>query len=147
MAKDGTWGDHLVLFAAANHFQTAIRIISSLDREIVVHPEHAVADPTPLVLGHIHELHYVSLQPRKGTILVSSLSQSARFVWLMENVLQISAGTAVWCLCSREVRVGNCLCMDSLTTNHPNEFLNIVLAFVNVEKIISFWIFNSISPL
>ena len=75
MAKDGTWGDHVVLFAAANYFQTAIRIISSLDREIVVHPEHAVAEPTPpLVLGHIHELHYVSLQPRKGTILVSSLS-------------------------------------------------------------------------
>ena len=91
MAKDGTWGDHVVLFAAANHFQTAIRIISSLNREIVVHPEHAVADPTPLVLGHIHELHYVSLQPRKGTILVSSLSQSARFVRLVENVLQILA--------------------------------------------------------
>ena len=77
MAKEGTWGDHVVLFAAANYFQTAIRIINSLDREIVVHPEHAVADPTPLVLGHIHELYYVSLQPRKGTILVA---QSARFV-------------------------------------------------------------------
>ena len=70
MAKDGTWGDHVVLFAAGNYFQTPIRIISSLDREIVVHPEQAVADPTPLVLGHIHELHYVSLQPRKGTVLV-----------------------------------------------------------------------------
>ena len=74
MAKDGTWGDHVVLFAAANRFQTSIRIISSLDREIVVHPEHAVADPTPLVLGHIHELHYVSLQPRKGTILATYTS-------------------------------------------------------------------------
>ena len=71
MAKDGTWGDHVVLFAAANHFQTPIRIISSLDREIVVHPEHPVAEPTPLVLGHIHELHYVSLQPRKGTVTSS----------------------------------------------------------------------------
>ena len=80
MAKDGTWGDHVVLFAAANYFQTAIRIISSLDGEIVVHPEHAVTDPTPLVLRHVHELHYVSLLPRKGTILVSSLLQSARFV-------------------------------------------------------------------
>ena len=140
MAKDGTWGDHVVLFAAANHFQTAIRIISSLDREIVVNPEHAVADPTPLVLGHIHELHYVSLQPRKGTILVSSLSQSARFVLLVENVLQISAlhCGVVWFLCSREVRVANCLCMDSLSTNHPNEFLSIVIAFVNAEKTISF---------
>ena len=70
MVKDGTWGDHVVLFAAANYFQTPIRIISSLDREIVVHPEQAVADPSPLVLGHIHELHYVSLHSRKGTILV-----------------------------------------------------------------------------
>ena len=45
--------------------------------------------------------------------------------------------TAVWCLCSREVRVGSCLCMDSLSINHPNEFLS-VIAFVNAEKIISF---------
>ena len=66
MAKDGTWGDHVVLLAAANYFQTSIRIISSLDREIVVHPEQSVADPTPLVLGHIHEFHYVSLHPRQG---------------------------------------------------------------------------------
>ena len=72
MEKDGTWGGHVVLFAAANHFQTPIRIISSLDREMVVHPEHSVADPTPLVLGHIHEFHYVSLHPRQGkTVLIS----------------------------------------------------------------------------
>ena len=66
MAKDGTWGDHVVLFAAANHFQTPIRIISSLDREILVQPDHALAGTNPLVLGHIHELHYVSLQPSEG---------------------------------------------------------------------------------
>ena len=66
MAKDGTWGDHVVLFAAANHFQTPIHIISSLDREILVQPDHAPANTTPLVLGHIHELQYVSLQPRQG---------------------------------------------------------------------------------
>ena len=47
----------------------------------------------------------------------------------------------------REVRVGNCLCMDSLSTNHPNEFLNSVIAFVNAKKIISFSIFNSLSSL
>ena len=62
MAKDGTWGDHVVLFAAANHFQTAIRIISSLDREIVVHPEQAVADPTPLVLGQSYTMLAFSLE-------------------------------------------------------------------------------------
>ena len=66
MAKDGTWGDNLVLIAAANHFQTPIRIISSLDHEILMEPDHALAKTTPLVLGHIHELHYVSLEPRQG---------------------------------------------------------------------------------
>ena len=66
MAKDGTWGDHVVLFAAANHFHTSIRIISSLNHEILVQPDHALAYTTPFVLGHIHELHYVSLQPRQG---------------------------------------------------------------------------------
>ena len=66
MAKDGTWGDHVVLFAAANHFQTPIHIISSLNHEIVVKPDHALAGTNPLVLGHIHESHYVSLQPRQG---------------------------------------------------------------------------------
>ena len=76
MAKDGTWGDHVVLLAAANYFQTPIRIISSLDREIVVHPEHAVADSTPLVLGHIHEFHYVSLQPRQGRTFFLIISHS-----------------------------------------------------------------------
>ena len=71
MANDGSWGDHVVLYAAANHFQTPIRIISSLDREIVVHPDHALANSSPLVLGHINELHYVSLQPRQGKTFFS----------------------------------------------------------------------------
>ena len=66
MAKDGTWGDHVVLFAAANHFQTPIHIISSLNHEIVVKPDHVPPNTNPLMLGHIHEFHYVSLQPRPG---------------------------------------------------------------------------------
>ena len=87
MAKDGTWGDHVVLLAAADYFQTPIRIISSLDREIVVHPEHAVADSTPLVLGHIHEFHYVSLQPRQGRTFFLIISHSFFFLDLWELCL------------------------------------------------------------
>ena len=71
MAKDGTWGDHMVLLAAANYFQSPIRIISSRDHEIVVQPDHAVADIIPLVLGHVHEFHYVSLHPSQGKVLNS----------------------------------------------------------------------------
>ena len=54
-------------------------------------------------------------------------------------MLQISAlHCGVVFVFIREGRVGNCLCMDSLTTNYPNEFLNSAIAFVNVQKIISF---------
>ena len=72
MAKDGIWGDHLVLHAVANYFQTHIRIISSLDRDILISPEIPVVNTNPLVLGHIHELHYVSLQPKQGTLVSST---------------------------------------------------------------------------
>ena len=63
MAKDGTWGDHVILLAAANYFNTPIRIISSLPdhKDIIIN--HG-ADP--LVLGHVHEEHYVSLLPLTG---------------------------------------------------------------------------------
>ena len=64
MAKDGTWGDHLILHAAANYYKTRIRVISSLDRDVIISPDHPVANTNQLVLGHIHESHYVSLQPR-----------------------------------------------------------------------------------
>ena len=88
MAKDGTWGDHVVLFAAANHFQTPIRIISSLDHEIVVQPDHAPANTNPLVLGHIHELHYVSLQPRQGKTFFPITNILAFFLDLWELCLR-----------------------------------------------------------
>ena len=84
MAKDGTWGDHVVLFAAANHFQTTIRIISSLNHEILVQPDHAPANTNPLVLGHIHELHYVSLQPRQGKTFFPITNILALFFGLVE---------------------------------------------------------------
>ena len=85
MAKDGTWGDHVVLFAAANHFQTPICIISSLDHEIVVQPDHALANTNPLVLGHIHELHYVSLQPRQGKTFFPITNILVFFFWTCGN--------------------------------------------------------------
>ena len=54
-------------------------------------------------------------------------------------MLQISAlHCGVVFVFIREGRVAHCLCMDFLSTNHPNEFLNGVIAFVNVKEIISF---------
>lgn len=69
MAKDGTWGDNVMLLAAANRFSTPIRVISSLSirEDIIIHPQSPVCHNTgTLLLGHVHEEHYVSLLPLRG---------------------------------------------------------------------------------
>ena len=66
MAADGTWGDHVILHAAANCFETCIHVISSLSHDVTIHPEHDVSSSSQLVLGHLHEHHYVSLRPKQG---------------------------------------------------------------------------------
>ena len=68
MAADGTWGDHAILYGAANCFGTSIHVISSLshNNDVIINPERDVASSNQLVLGHVCELHYVSLIPGKG---------------------------------------------------------------------------------
>ena len=68
MKADGTWGDHVILHGAANRFDTCIHVISSQrdSRDVIIHPQCEDADRKRLVLGHVCELHYVSLIPRKG---------------------------------------------------------------------------------
>lgn len=70
MEQDGTWGDHVILYAAANCYETCIRVISSLPRfhhgDLTIRPDRHVVSSNPLVLGHVHEVHYVSLQPIQG---------------------------------------------------------------------------------
>ena len=69
MEQDGAWGDHVILSAAANYFGTCIRVISSKSNrnDVIIAPHFPVDESKPLVLGHIHEVHYVSLQPLQGT--------------------------------------------------------------------------------
>ena len=68
MEQDGAWGDHVILCAAANYFETCIRVVSSLSHsnDAIITPHCPVDESKPLVLGHIHEMHYVSLQPVQG---------------------------------------------------------------------------------
>ena len=66
MMADGTWGDHVILHGTAKLFKTCIHVISSHHDEVMICPEYDVTASTRLVLGHVHELHYVSLIPHKG---------------------------------------------------------------------------------
>lgn len=63
MRQDGSWGDHLILFVAANLYKTCIRVVSSLPHhnDLIIKPYHHITDSNPLVLGHVYEMHYVSL--------------------------------------------------------------------------------------
>ncbi|CAH3024571.1 unnamed protein product [Porites evermanni] len=63
MARDGTWGDHLILQAAARHFNCVIHIISSHPEfDVKIEPDSTTCDVAELLLGHIYEYHYVSLE-------------------------------------------------------------------------------------
>ena len=68
MEQDGAWGDHVILWAAANCYKIAIHVISSLpgQSEVIVNPDCPFDRRKHLVLGHVHEVHYVSLQPLQG---------------------------------------------------------------------------------
>ena len=70
MEQDGTWGDHLILFAAANYCKRNICVISSLPHanDIIIEPDHPVENSKPLVVGHVHDLHFVSLQTKQGIV-------------------------------------------------------------------------------
>ena len=91
MAADGTctWGDHVILHAAANCFKTCIHVISSLSHDLTICPEHDVGSSSPLVLGHLHDLHYVSLKP--GIVTCTHIKQwiLTRFVYLNFTLIDI----------------------------------------------------------
>ena len=65
MMTDGTWGDHVILHGAATRFETCIHVISSLPHhnDVIICPEYDDTGDNRLVLGHVHELHYISLLP------------------------------------------------------------------------------------
>lgn len=66
MSQEGTWGDNVILHAVANCFHTCIDVVSlTHHQDLRITPEHDVDSNNQLVLGHTHELHYVSLRPTK----------------------------------------------------------------------------------
>ena len=76
MKQRSTWGDHVILLAAASNFEIPIKVISSLsnDHDLLISPECDVSNSKQLVLGHVHEFHYVSLIPKQGKSHCVSLS-------------------------------------------------------------------------
>ena len=75
MEQDGIWGDQMILYATANCYKTYIDVISSQSnhRDRTFRPDGHVISTKPLVVGHVHEVHYVSLQPKQGETLGNTL--------------------------------------------------------------------------
>ena len=67
MEQDGAWGDDLILKAAADLFETKIFVFSNESRkhDRTINPRKD-SGSKQLVLGHICELHYVSLRHTHG---------------------------------------------------------------------------------
>jgi len=69
MEADSMWGDHVILHAAANCFKTCIHVITSLSvhHDVTICPDQDLDSSNSnsrLMLGHVHEHHYVSLRPK-----------------------------------------------------------------------------------
>jgi len=65
MLKDGEWGDHLTLIAAAEVFQAVIIIISSIpgDNYVIEIIPTFTAPQRTIMLSHFAEFHYGSVHP------------------------------------------------------------------------------------
>ena len=71
MASKGHWGDGVILLAAARRLHCVVRVISNRDfPDVFLRPDSRNSDSKELkelVLGHIFQNHFVSLEP--GTAL------------------------------------------------------------------------------
>ncbi|PFX16502.1 OTU domain-containing protein [Stylophora pistillata] len=85
MEQVGAWGDHVILCAAANYYETCICLVSSLPHrnDVIITPHCPVGESKALVLGHIQEVHYVSLQPAQGTAHDITVKRQAIYTVIM----------------------------------------------------------------
>ncbi|GIL73570.1 hypothetical protein Vretimale_5178 [Volvox reticuliferus] len=64
MSKSGTWGDHVTLQAAADHFGLRIMVVTSFSESPVIYIDPAATrSPRTLYLSFWAEVHYNSLYP------------------------------------------------------------------------------------
>lgn len=76
--QDGTWGDQWTLQAAADYYKTRILVINSESQETMIMPRCGLNYGKTLVLGHVTELHYVSLQPNDESEKEADISSESR---------------------------------------------------------------------
>ena len=85
MAKDRSWGDTIVIAAAAHHYNIPIKVITvqrgEEARENTIEPECEIQGGNPIWLGHIYDCHFVSLH--KGTTFI-------KFITMRKDLLLVT---------------------------------------------------------
>jgi OTU domain-containing protein 3 len=61
IAKEGTWVGHLELQAIVDIYNCSILVIFSNNQHTLLEPKHIISTPTPIYLGYIPGLRYVSV--------------------------------------------------------------------------------------
>ena len=66
LQQDGSWGDNVVFWAAANLYHMSIWVVSSAPNSdpIIIESVSGIS-LFDIHLGHISELHYVTLRPTR----------------------------------------------------------------------------------
>ncbi|KAL3889413.1 hypothetical protein ACJMK2_001757 [Sinanodonta woodiana] len=81
MARDGEWADHVVVVAMARMLQMDIMIVTSSpssgpEDNIVWVVGKTAFQENPILLGHVWESHYISLQPKATADLAGHYKQA-----------------------------------------------------------------------
>ncbi|EGC29309.1 hypothetical protein DICPUDRAFT_159121 [Dictyostelium purpureum] len=85
MSKNGTWGDHLTLVAAAELYKTNITIISSVasQNSFFIEIKPRIKSDRNIILSHFSEFHYGSLSQMCRT--PRDVAKQVRFVYQVEQ--------------------------------------------------------------
>ncbi|XP_066288417.1 uncharacterized protein [Branchiostoma lanceolatum] len=68
MGQEGVWGDHLTLLALTNCLHVRVQIMpSSSGNPIILRPSGVASSTDVILLGHIAEEHYLSVEPGEQT--------------------------------------------------------------------------------
>ena len=77
--ENGAWGDHLVLHAASNLYSIGIMVVSSLGEDATqfLHSTSGIDlnDQHLVLLGHLSEHHYISLEPFPAPVEDGAIAQ------------------------------------------------------------------------
>ena len=121
LAQDGVWGDMYALIGASNLYNVGIWVVSSLPEAVwptMITPQNGIT-VGDLYLGHISEVHYVTLRPAEQESEVSA-NEDLTAIFDSSEASQISSLNVTLCDACGHIGEHDCMAAESLIALTPN---------------------------